>query len=172
MSPSQPLDVAQCKASFKVEPHDEYPRVLQHIILTITHPLQTVPLAKLTAIHIRPYAAYGEFLAIMDSESDELQKFGIALFDRYGKIKSSLVDGKKGNGCWGAELNRQDIVYVLDMEVVPSVSLSSRDMTVFLLSLGEKKGHWELGIEGACGESVRARVGFRYGLADPDWWWI
>jgi hypothetical protein len=126
----QPLDLAQCKASINVVRHDEYPRVLEHVILTVTHPLyqpetivhpdgfsETVPLAKLTAIQIRPYAANSEFLAIMDSESDELQKFGVALFDRYGRIKSSLVDGNRGNGCWGFELNKRDIMYVLDVEV-------------------------------------------------------
>jgi len=70
----------------------------------------------------------------MDSESDELQKFGVALFDRYGRIKSSLADWKKGNGCWGAELNRKDIMYVLDVEVDPNVSLSSPDTKEFVLT--------------------------------------
>lgn len=132
----QPLDLAQCKASFEVEPHDEYPRVLRHVLLTITHPLHQPgrtarPFARLSAFHIRPYAAKAEFLAIMDDESDELQKFGVALFDRYGKIKSSLIDGKKGNGCWGAELNGRDIMYILDLEVDPNVSLSSCDRSLF-----------------------------------------
>jgi hypothetical protein len=138
MSPLlQPLDLTQCKASFEVEPHDEHPRVLEHIFLTITHPLrrsahQPIPIAWLTAFRIRPYAANAEFLAIMDSESDELQQFGATLFDRYGKIKSTLVDGRKGNGCWGPELNRQDIIYIMDVKVEPKVCVSSCDWSMFL----------------------------------------
>ncbi len=58
-------------------------------------------------------------------------RFGVALFDRYGKIKSSLVDGKKGNGCWGAELNKQDIMYILDMQVDPN-------------AIGKGVGSWAL----------------------------
>ena len=67
----------------------------------------------------------------MDPESNELQQFGVALFNRYGKTMSLLVDGKKVNGCWGTKSNRQDIMYILDLEVV-QVAFSSWDRSLFL----------------------------------------
>jgi hypothetical protein len=137
-SSSPPLDLNQCKASFQVTPDDSYPSVLKHITIEVTHPAhrptttrykddesdetQPTPLATLTAIHIKPYAANGQFLAIMDEDSDELHQFSVALFDKYGKIRPWLIDGSRGNGCWGPELDNNDIIYVLDLEVDPDVS--------------------------------------------------
>ena len=45
----------------------------------------------------------------------------LSFFDRYRRIKSSLVDRNNGNGCWGVALNRQDVMYVVDVQVDPNL---------------------------------------------------
>jgi hypothetical protein len=116
--------------------------VLKHITIAVTHPshrptttqhkdyesdeMEPTPLASLTALHIKPYAADGQFLAIMDEDEDELHQFSVKLFDKHGKIRPWLIDGSKGNGCWGQELNNQDIIYVLDVNVDSDVSFFFR----------------------------------------------
>jgi hypothetical protein len=126
MSPA--LNLNQCQANFEVEAHYEHPDVLTNITVTVTQPLKrrriNKELASLTAIRVKLYAAWGRFLAIMDEHSDELHQFSMTLFDKNGRIQPGLVDGSKGSGCWGPELNNRDIIYVMDVFVHPDVSVS------------------------------------------------
>ncbi|TCD68464.1 hypothetical protein EIP91_010750 [Steccherinum ochraceum] len=78
-------------------------------------------IATIEAFRIFRRKCRGSFLATMDDESDELQKFGVKLFDKNGILKPEFIenDYHKGSGCFGDELNQGTIVYVEKVEVKP-----------------------------------------------------
>jgi len=65
----------------------------------------------------------GDFLEIMDEESQELYEFSVGLFDKYSNVRPWLVDGgaKSGSGCWGTELSVGDMLYLDDVLVKEEV---------------------------------------------------
>jgi hypothetical protein len=119
------LNLAECNATFRNKKHYENPETLQYLSATLTHPvfgeLATAHCLKVVA-RMR-FKSTGDFLEIMDDESQELHEFSVGLFDKYSNIRPWLVDGgaKSGSGCWGNELNVGDILYVQDVRVKEEV---------------------------------------------------
>ncbi|KAG6916022.1 hypothetical protein DXG01_008791 [Tephrocybe rancida] len=104
--------------SFSAEPDDENPRFLLNITMEVTHP-ELGAIASMSVIQIRRHFCGDSFLEIMDENSDELQKFSVALFDKFGRVRPWLLEpgNRRGTGCWGDELNYGELIYVLDMSV-------------------------------------------------------
>ncbi|KAL1722890.1 hypothetical protein EV715DRAFT_192283 [Schizophyllum commune] len=94
-------------------------RFIKHVRLTATHP-QHGTLGTLEAYKIeRVYALKGHFLEYLDAKSAELSDFGEKVLDENLNVYLKLIDHEyhKGAGCWGAELNEGDIVYIHSIEV-------------------------------------------------------
>ncbi|KAI5896953.1 uncharacterized protein SCHCODRAFT_02597800 [Schizophyllum commune H4-8] len=94
-------------------------RFIKHVRLTATHP-QYGTLGTLEAYKIeRVYALKGHFLEYLDAKSAELSDFGEKVLDENLNVYWKLIDHEyhKGTGCWGAELNDGDIVYLHSVEV-------------------------------------------------------
>ncbi|KAL4247496.1 hypothetical protein ABKN59_008563 [Abortiporus biennis] len=88
----------------------------------------------------------GSFLSILDSHSDELQKFGVKFFDKNGKFRQDVyVNGEdedsfhRGTGCWGKEreLDSYDarIYFILDLAVTERASLRIKNDFLFFQSV-------------------------------------
>ena len=124
MSFTSPLD--DCVILSEVEPHHEHPSVLKHIVLKAMHP-QEGELGALVALQIDRRRCRGEFLVIMDEESQELCEFAVTLFDKNGRLKPEFVENEyhKGSGVWGRELDEGMLLYVLSVLVEKEVSAIS-----------------------------------------------
>ena len=118
-------DLSKCTAKFTTETHYEHPGRLQYLSATLVHPTLG-ELATASCIQIRGRMRFknlGDFLELMDEESQELLDFSSGLFDRYSNVRPWLVDGgaKSGSGCWGTELSVGDMLYVVDVRVKEEV---------------------------------------------------
>ncbi|KAF9456663.1 ankyrin repeat family protein [Collybia nuda] len=102
-------------------PDDEIPGTLETVIMEAIHP-ELGGVAKVTAVKVFRSRCINDFLGIMDGHSDELHMFSVSLFNKHIQPQSWLLDGgrRSGTGCWGDEMNRGDIVYILSLEVQPS----------------------------------------------------
>ncbi|KAH9849666.1 hypothetical protein C2E23DRAFT_356962 [Lenzites betulinus] len=60
-----------------------------------------------------------DFLEIMDEDSQELQEFSSALFDKFGRLQREIIDNEhlKGSGVWGRELDEGTLLYIFSVEV-------------------------------------------------------
>lgn len=114
---------ATCTTKLTSKKHYEYPLALKEIVVKVSHPDHDGQVATLDALLINRFKLMGDFLSVMDEESDELQKFAFGVFDMEGKIKSKLVEHEhhKGSGCWGRELNDGMLIYVSTIHVEPEV---------------------------------------------------
>lgn len=121
------LYLNDCLAEFSVSEDCIRPCVLTHIEVKVTHP-QHGNVASLLAVKINRNACHDKFLEVMDESSPGLMRFGTKLFDKYGMLKPWLVenDHHKGSGCWGFELNKGILAYVLHVGVNVAVSFPIR----------------------------------------------
>ena len=140
--------INDCKVTFTALADDESPAVLKNIEATVNHP-QHGDIASLQAIQINRHRCRGMFLEAMDENSDELLQFGTKLFDKKGQMRPWLVESEyhKGTGCWGFELNEGMLVYIMSIEVKPTVSITYSNafstMTIKLSQLrNQGVGSW------------------------------
>ncbi|RPD65375.1 hypothetical protein L226DRAFT_480019 [Lentinus tigrinus ALCF2SS1-7] len=115
---ADPLALNQCHVKFEAEPHYEYPRVLKHVNVEAIHPVLG-RVGSLQALQINRKRCRGEFIIVMDEESQELCDFALALFDENGCFRPELVEHEyhKGTGVWGRELDNGMLLYVLSVRV-------------------------------------------------------
>ncbi|KIM49897.1 hypothetical protein M413DRAFT_439023, partial [Hebeloma cylindrosporum] len=115
------LKLSECTPKFTVVKHDEYPERMQYLNATLMHPtLGELATARCLQISARlRFKNAGDFLEIMDEDSQELHEFSVGLFDKNSNIRPWLVDGgpKSGSGCWGTELSVGDMLYIEDFRV-------------------------------------------------------
>ncbi|KAK0190291.1 ankyrin repeat family protein [Armillaria mellea] len=114
------VNLSQLVVDIEVNPHDESPEVLQTINMEVVQPGSSGGrIASLDGFIISREPCGDDFHSILDEESDELQRFSVALFDKYGKVKSHIVSEgfRSGTRCWGRELNVGKIIYVVDVTV-------------------------------------------------------
>lgn len=119
--------VDDCRATFSLEKHYEAPTRLFYITGKVTHPTHG-KVATLSGLALSCRVAWrnaGDFMSLMEAETDEMMRFSSYLFDMNMNLLSWLYDGgrRSGTGCWGAELNRGDIVFIQEMTVDLQVSL-------------------------------------------------
>ncbi|KAF7791162.1 hypothetical protein EIP86_002173 [Pleurotus ostreatoroseus] len=110
---------ADCKATLKSKKHHDYPHSMRYLTVTVTHP-QLGKIADLQAVLIdRSAMPQGEFLGMMDDESDDLQKLALGVFDLEARVKDSIVHDEhhRGTGCWGPELDDGRILYISTVQV-------------------------------------------------------
>ncbi|KAF7295976.1 Ankyrin repeat family protein [Mycena kentingensis (nom. inval.)] len=112
------IDKTELTTKFKAKSHYEFPRALQTISLTVTHP-QHGNVATLEALRIVRNACRGEFYDIMDAESDELLQLSTMLFDKHGRVHPWIVQpgARSGSGCWGRELDEGMLISLPDITV-------------------------------------------------------
>ena len=98
---------------------------MQYLNATLTHPsLGELATARCLQIQGRiRFKNAEDFLEIMDEDSQELNEFSVALFDKYSNVRPWLVDGgaKSGSGCWGTELSVGDMLYIEEVAVEKEV---------------------------------------------------
>ncbi|KAK0439244.1 ankyrin repeat family protein [Desarmillaria tabescens] len=114
------VNLSELVVDFEVNPHDECPEVLQTISMEVVQPGNSGGrIASLDGFIISRGRCGDGFHSILDEESDELHRFSVALFDKYGKVKSHIVSEgfRSGTRCWGRELNVGKIIYVVDVTV-------------------------------------------------------
>ncbi|KAK0491662.1 hypothetical protein IW261DRAFT_102407 [Armillaria novae-zelandiae] len=115
------VNLSQLVVDIEVNPHDESPEVLETIDMEVVQPGSKSggPVASLDGFIISRERCGNAFLSILDEESDELQRFSGALFDKYGKVESHIVSEgfQSGTRCWGRELNVGKIIYIVDVTV-------------------------------------------------------
>jgi hypothetical protein len=121
------LNLAECTATFKPGKNHDYPKRLRYLNGVARHPILG-ELATMQCIMVERrdfYKSHGDFLQMMDCESDELLQFAKALFDANSNVRPWLIDGgyRSGAGRWGAELSSGDILYILDLTVKEQVNL-------------------------------------------------
>jgi hypothetical protein len=124
-----PLNLDECTVKITQEAHyePEYANRMSSLDVVARHP-QLGELAKMrcTIVGRRSlFKTHGDFLRMMDEESDELMQFSKKLFDAHSNVQPWLIDGryKSGSGCWGKELNKGQIVHFEDLIVKEQVSL-------------------------------------------------
>ncbi|KAG6895477.1 hypothetical protein C0992_001071 [Termitomyces sp. T32_za158] len=107
-----------CLFSFKTKGNDDHPRIFRNIDLKVTHP-KLGRIGSLYAVKILRHLCGSSFFEVMDDHSDELQKFALAFFDKFGHVKPWLYrpGNRRGTGAWGKEINNSTIVYILDVTV-------------------------------------------------------
>lgn len=115
------LNLDDCKTSFSLKKHYDAPARLSYVIGTATHQTHG-EIARLSGLALTSRFAWkraGDFTEIMDEESDEMMRFSTEVFDNDMNLLPWLSDGgrRSGTGCWGAELNRGDIIYIQDITV-------------------------------------------------------
>ena len=110
--------IDNCTAHFGVIPHEEFPRALKYVDIHATHP-DHGRVGSLRALKISRKPIGGEFLMVMDSDSQELSEFATTLFDRMGHLKPEFTEHEyqKGAGVWGRELDEGLLLYVLSVNV-------------------------------------------------------
>ena len=115
------LNLAECTPTLRTKRHHENPETLQYLSARLTHPVlgEIATAHCLKVVYRMRFKSTGDFLEIMDDESQELHEVSVGLFDKYSNICPWLVDGgaKSGSGCWGTELNVGDMLYVQDVRV-------------------------------------------------------
>ncbi|KAF9027051.1 hypothetical protein BDZ89DRAFT_1113615 [Hymenopellis radicata] len=90
---------------------------LQTLRGTATHPTLG-EVATLSGYMIYRRMLGGDFLAMMDEESQELHEFSVTLFDKNGLLRPRFKAGyRSGTGCWGDELNEDALAYIEDITV-------------------------------------------------------
>ncbi|KAF8991005.1 hypothetical protein BDZ89DRAFT_1086867 [Hymenopellis radicata] len=90
---------------------------LQNLSGTATHPTLG-EVATLSGYMIYRRMLGGDFLVMMDEESQELHEFSVTLFDKNGLLKPRFKTGyRSGTGCWGDELNEDALAYIEDITV-------------------------------------------------------
>ena len=119
------LNLSKCTPNFITEAHCVYPETMQNLNVTLSHPTLG-ELASVRCVQIHPRIRFkrtGDFLEVMDDDSQELQEFSIGLFDKYSNVRPWLVDGgpKSGSGCWGTELSIGDMLYLKEVIVKKEV---------------------------------------------------
>lgn len=129
-----PLNLHECTVKITQEAHYEYPNRLSLLNVVARHP-KLGELAKMRGIIVgrRPqFKTHGDFLQMMDDESEESLHFSEGLFDTHSNVHPWLIDGgyKSGSGCWGKELNEGQIVHFEDLTVEEQASLF-----IYLLAL-------------------------------------
>lgn len=121
------LNLAECTPKFGTEKHLEHPETLQYLNATLTHSVfgQLATARCLKILGRMRFKNTGDFLEIMDEESEELHgfNFSVGLFDQYSDIRPWLVDGgaRSGSGCWGTELSVGDMMYIEEVRVKEGV---------------------------------------------------
>ncbi|CAA7262588.1 unnamed protein product [Cyclocybe aegerita] len=116
------LNLSECTATFRTKAHYEHRDRLQHVTGTLTHPtLGELATVSCLQIHGRMwFKRHGDFLEMMDDDSQELHEFSVTLFDKDSNVRPWLVDGggaRSGSGCWGMELSVGDMLYIKDLNV-------------------------------------------------------
>ncbi|KAL6307619.1 hypothetical protein BKA93DRAFT_727485 [Sparassis latifolia] len=121
LGPSPPpatagISLNDCKTTVKVRNRAfmGHPSAFKSITIEVTSP-DRKKVASIFAYQInRAVCDDGDFLCIMDADSDELATLSRVLFDKYGEVRPWLVEDElfKGTGCWGRELSRGKLVYV------------------------------------------------------------
>ncbi|PIL27414.1 hypothetical protein GSI_10562 [Ganoderma sinense ZZ0214-1] len=110
--------VDQCTVDIKVEPHDEHPQAMKFVIVHATHS-DHGGVGSLTALKINRRQLRGDFIMVMDDESQELSDFATTLFDDMGHLKPEFMEHEhqKGSGVWGHELDSGVLLYILSVDV-------------------------------------------------------
>ncbi|KAJ7510312.1 hypothetical protein B0H11DRAFT_1183595 [Mycena galericulata] len=107
------------KKKFMKYAHRLSPDTLELLELSIRHPKYS-EIGTVTAVLIHRGRCYsdGMFLEVMDADG-ELFTIASTLFDKYGQVRSWLVDDEyhKGSGVWGRELNAGRLVFVFCVSV-------------------------------------------------------
>ena len=118
------VDLSQLSLKLSTSRDYDYPKTISHSTLNAIHPTLGT-LGRLKAIRILRQNCRGDFHQVMDAYSQELHEFSVALFDRFGYARPWLIENgkRKGTGCWGRELNRGDLIYVMDMSIEQKVIL-------------------------------------------------
>ena len=115
------LNLSECTTKFTTKKHYEYPERMQYLNATLWHPsLGELATARCLQIHGRiHFKNAGDFLEIMDEDSQEMHEFSVGLFDKYSNVRRWLVNGgsKSGSGCWGMELSIGDMLYIEEVKV-------------------------------------------------------
>jgi hypothetical protein len=119
------IELFECTIKFNIEKHYEYPERMQYLNATMSHPAQgELATARCLQIHGRMwFKNAGNFLEIMDEDSQEMHEFSVGLFDKYSNVRPWLVNGgsKSGSGCWGMELSTGDMLYIEEVKVKEEV---------------------------------------------------
>ncbi|KIM34664.1 hypothetical protein M413DRAFT_450130 [Hebeloma cylindrosporum] len=115
------LNLSHCVPKFTTEKHYQYPKRMQYLSVKLTHPTLG-ELAYATCLQIDSRVQFknaGDFLEVMDEDTQEMHDFSMSLFDKYSNIRPWLVDGgsQSGSACWGTELSGGNILYVFNMSV-------------------------------------------------------
>ncbi|KAM5534767.1 hypothetical protein V8D89_011631 [Ganoderma adspersum] len=113
--------VDQCTTDIEIDPHEEYPQALKVVVVHATH-ADHGRVGTLTALKINRKQLRGEFLMVMDDESQELSDFATTLFDEIGHFRPEFIEHEyqKGSGVWGRELDDGLLLYVLSVNVQQS----------------------------------------------------
>ena len=123
------IDIAQCTASFRFEPHYEScPDRFFIIKGSAQHPSHG-EVASLSGYLMTKRAAWKaarQFGSIMEAETQELSDFSMSIFDNSINVHPFLLDGgpRSGSGCWGEELNQGNIVYLGNLAVTDQVCVT------------------------------------------------
>lgn len=120
------LKVDDCSATFSLKKHYDAPTRLSYITGTATHPTHG-EIARLSGLALTSRVAWkraGDFTEMMDEESDKMMRFSTKVFDSDMNLLPWLSDGgrRSGTGCWGAELNTGDVIYIQEITVNSQVS--------------------------------------------------
>jgi hypothetical protein len=151
MSATTEIHPNDCHVSFNVQDDDENPHTLKIITVIATHHAHQDPVASIEALKILRRFCKGQFLDVMDEDSDEMHQFSVALFDKFGKVRPWLISEghRSGTGCWGEELNIGELIYIKDINVNDPVRSNLSSFIALWLSSDlaestEEKG-WGLG---------------------------
>lgn len=98
-------------------------RALRNLEITVTAPGHG-EIATVKSIQIIRWLLRGVFHQVLDDESQELHQFSQKLFDKNGFLKDEHIehDFHKGTGCWGDEVNKGTIHYIVEICVEEPVS--------------------------------------------------
>jgi hypothetical protein len=112
--------------TYEVRPGPYHPREMTNITVSITHPrhgkvgfMNTVKIAR---------EHMGERVhQVLDTEQDEVAQFSTEILDRFGNVRSWLVDGgyRSGTGVWGHELDEGQILYIVVVDIKKEVCICS-----------------------------------------------
>lgn len=116
------LDTSIRIEKFMPHEHRMRPDTLQLLTLSIRHPSHG-EIGYVAAIRVQ-HRCDGIFLEVMDVDT-ELFTITSTLFDKYGDVRSWIVDNEyhKGSGVWGRELNDGKLIIVLSVHVNAEVQI-------------------------------------------------
>ncbi|KIJ65695.1 hypothetical protein HYDPIDRAFT_39613 [Hydnomerulius pinastri MD-312] len=116
------IKLGDCTPTFRVTPSYESPGVIEHIVMSLNHPVAG-NIGELEAVMIIRFRAGDTLFEVLDAESDELMRLGTVVLDKFGLVRPWLIDNEfhKGTGCWGTEMNanKGPMVYITEMNVIP-----------------------------------------------------